>query len=426
MLSAGFWLSFGAVAWILLLTVGRCGSQGRFRRLLVVQFGLVAGLTPLLWLWFQQVSLTAPIANLIAIPWIGILVVPLLLLGLLCIPVMPAVASWLLERAAELLSLLWWFLERLAALPVNLWQAPAVSLTWIALLTLGFVCLLLPRSIALLPVSAALLIPAVWLQPERPDSGDVWLTMLDVGQGLSVVLETRHHVLVYDAGPSFSSGFNTGSAVVSPFLTERGYRHIDRLVISHADTDHAGGAKAVFENLDVFRIDSGEPSKIRWARSNQCLSGQQWSWNEVHFEYLAPFEPGDGNNASCVLRIETKQGQVVLLPGDIEQKVEQELVHRYPRQLATDILVAPHHGSLTSSTQAFVDATNPASVLFPVGYRNRFGFPKPEVVARYQSIGAQVLDSSASGAIQFRIEAGKPLQALPYRGLEQRYWKIKN
>jgi competence protein ComEC len=424
-LSAGFWLSFAAVALILLLTAGRSGRHSRWQRLLTVQLGLVFGLTPLLWAWFQQISLSAPIANLVAIPWVGFLVVPVLLAGIVCLPVSLQLGDWLLGLSADLLSILWWLLEQLAVLPVNLWQSPAVSDLWMLLFAVGVVGALLPRALSLAPVSMLLMLAVFRLDPERPDSGELWFSLLDVGQGLAVVVETRHHVLVYDTGPAFSSGFNTGESVIAPFLLQRGYRHVDRMVISHSDNDHLGGAQAVFERLDVFAIESGEPGAIGWARATWCQSGHQWVWDGVRFEYLAPFDREQGNNGSCVLRVEAADERVLLLTGDIEDRIEQQLVRQRYRQLAADILVAPHHGSRTSSSEAFVEAVRPDYVLFPVGYRNRFGFPKAEVVERYRAIGARMLDSAESGAVQVRVEAGKPLQVLAHRQRSKRYWKTE-
>jgi len=202
---------------------------------------------------------------------------------------------------------------------------------------------------------------------------------------------------------------------VIPYLVNQGYRHIDRLIISHADNDHSGGALSLFERMDVFSIHSGEPGEIGWARSQQCLAGQRWVWDQVQFEYLAPFAAGEGNNSSCVLRIETAAGQVLLLPGDIERSVEQQLVEQHAQRLAADVLVAPHHGSRTSSTVGFVNAVHPDYVLFPVGYRNRFGFPKPDVLERYRATGARSLDTATSGAVQIRLEAGRGIETAGYR-----------
>ncbi len=417
---AGFWLSFTAVALIGLLTLGRHGQSGQWRQLLSVQFGLLLGLAPLQWLWFQQLSISAPLANLIAIPWVSLLVVPVMLAGMLLWTFATVVGDWLLGLSAISLSILWWLLEQLAGLPVNLWQSPAVSGGWMLVFALGVATLLLPGAFRLAPVGVMLLLPVFWLQPERPARGDVWFTLLDVGQGLAAVLETQNHILVYDSGPAFRSGFNTGDAVIVPYLVNQGYRHIDRLIISHADNDHSGGAPSLFEHMDVFSIHSGEPGKIDWARSQQCLAGQRWVWDQVQFEYLAPFAAGEGNNNSCVLRVETAAGRVLLLPGDIERGIEQQLVEQQARRLAADVLVAPHHGSRTSSTEAFVNAVDPEYVLFPVGYRNRFGFPKPDVVARYRATGAHILDTATDGAVRMRLEAGRVIEAAGYRPQDER------
>ncbi|MFQ5642969.1 MAG: DNA internalization-related competence protein ComEC/Rec2 [Thiogranum sp.] len=412
---AGFWLSFAAVALICLLTRGYHGQPGPLRRLLGIQFGLLLGLAPLQWLLFQQLSVSAPVANLIAIPWIGLAVVPPLLTGLLLLPLAGAAGDWFLELSAHSLSLLWWVLEQLAGLPLSLWQVPAAAPGWMLLLALGIAVILMPAALRLAPAGIMLLLPLFWLQPERPLRGDVWFTLLDVGQGLAAVVETRKRVLVYDSGAAFRSGFNTGDAVLIPYLVTRGYRHVDRLVVSHADNDHSGGAQALFKRMDVFSIHSGEPGAIDWARSQQCAAGQRWTWDQVRFEYLAPAGAGKGNNNSCVLRIETAGGRVLLLPGDIERGVERQLVADYAPQLAAHVLVAPHHGSRTSSTAAFVDAVRPDYVLFPVGYRNRFGFPVTDVVARYRRAGARILDTARSGAIHMRLEAGRGMRPVSHR-----------
>jgi competence protein ComEC len=213
--------------------------------------------------------------------------------------------------------------------------------------------------------------------------------------------------------------------VVAPFLLQQGYRRIDRLVISHSDNDHIGGGKSLSEQFNVSRVESGEPGEIDWARSRHCSAGQEWSWDQVAFEYLAPLQEQRGNNASCVLRVETAAGRVLLLPGDIERGVEQKLLQSRRQQLAADIVVAPHHGSRTSSTPAFVQAVNPVYALFPVGYRNRFGFPRPEVLDRYRAVGARIFNTADSGAIQIRLGVDGRMAVDEHRLRERRYWHSK-
>jgi competence protein ComEC len=421
-LMAGFWLSFGAVAWILYLSLGRYGRASRWRSLAGLQMALVLGLTPLLWLWFHQVSVIAPLANLVAIPWISLLVVPTLLLALVALPVNAPLGELLLRIAEQLLVALWGWLEWLASLPAILVPLPLLPAPVVAVFAVGLLCLLAPKALPLRLLGCLLMLPGIALQPGRPAQGDMWLTLLDVGQGLAAVLETHRHVLVYDAGPAFATGLDSGESVVVPYLQQRGYRRLDRLVISHSDNDHLGGGAAVFRHLDVQQVQSGEPGAIAWARSSRCRAGQHWEWDGVQFEYLAPAQPGRGNNASCVLRVGTADGRVVLLPGDIERGVEEHLLASQSQRLAAQVLVAPHHGSRTSSTPGFVRAVDPNIALFPVGYRNRFGFPHPAVVQRYLQGGATLLDTAQSGAIQVRLVAGQELQAIAFRDQAQRYW----
>jgi competence protein ComEC len=421
-LTAGFWLSFGAVALILFLSRGRYPHGGRLRRTLVVQFGLVAGLTPLLWLWFQQASPTAVLANLVAIPWVGCAVVPVLLAGLLVLPLSTTVGGALLTLTGWSLDGLWRFLQLLDPGVAGLWYAPPLPPAGLALPVVGMLAILLPAATGVRGVAVLLLLPLLTATPERPAPGDLWLTLLDVGQGLSVVVETHRHVLVYDAGPAYPGGFDSGTSVVLPFLRARGYRHLDRLIISHADNDHSGGAAAVYRQLPVASVHSGEVQRLGWVQAADCRRQPAWRWDGVRFEYLTTVAAGTGNNASCVVKITTADGRGVLLPGDIEQSVENALLDTRRAQLAARVLVAPHHGSRTSSSAAFIAAVHPDWVLFATGYRNRFGFPKADVVARYAAIGSRRVDTASDGAISVRIDAGQAVRVRCRRRQHRRIW----
>ena len=229
-------------------------------------------------------------------------------------------------------------------------------------------------------------------------------------------------MLVYDAGPAYAQGMDSGDSVVVPYLEQRGYRRVDRLLISHSDNDHLGGGEAVFRRLDVQQLQSGEPAAITWARSSQCRAGQSWNWDGVRFEYLAPLRPGRGNNASCVLRVETADGRAVLLPGDIEHKVEAELAAAVSEDLDSDLLVAAHHGSGTSTSSAFLDAVSPGWVLYARGYANRYGFPSPEVRDRVGAYGAEELDTALTGAVWFGLTASGLQGPKLYRREHGRLW----
>ena len=421
-LTAGLWLSFGAVACILFLTAGRYGQQSRLRPVLVVQPGIILGLIPLSWFWFQEVSLVAPLANLIAIPWIGFLVMPVLLITMLLLPV-PILSDGLLALLGSLLRMLWWCLERLGASPQSVWNLPGIdSVTLIAVFA-AIACLLAPRQLPLRPVGMLLLLAALFAPASRPQDGQFYFTLLDVGQGLAAVVETRRHVVVYDTGPAWPGGLDSGEAVVAPYLRYLGHQHIDYMIISHADNDHRGGAGFLLRQFRVGQVYSGEPDEIAWQGDvHQCSAGQHWTLDQVSFRFLSPLEAGEGNNASCVLRIETADGFVVLLPGDIEHRVETQLLAAGRQRLRADVLVAPHHGSRTSSTGAFIAAVRPDLVLFPVGYRNRFGFPKADVVQRYRDSAAAVLDTATSGAIRIRTSAEGRREPQRYREAHRRYW----
>lgn len=421
-LGAGFWLSFGAVALIFFLTGDRHGRAGRTRRLLTLQAGLVSGLMPLTWLWFQQSSLMALPANLLAIPWVGILVVPLLLLAVVLLPGFTPVSQVLFHMAAWLLDTLWLWLDWLAGFPGALWSSPVGNPVWLWWCTFGVLVFMLPRACRTAPLAIILLIPAFLGAPERPGKGDLWVTLLDVGQGLSVVLVTSRHVIVYDAGPGFPSGYDTGSAVVAPFLVTRGFRKIDRLIVSHGDNDHRGGVVSLLQQLPAASIHSGDPAALKNISAEQCHAGHHWTWDQVNFAYLAPSQPETGNNGSCVLQVSTIDGRSILLPGDIEKPVERLLLKTQGINLSADVLVAPHHGSLSSSTPAFLERVRPELVLFAVGYQNRFGFPSHKVRERYKSIGAELMNTADHGAISIRFDSGKPLKTGSWRAQTRRLW----
>jgi competence protein ComEC len=248
--------------------------------------------------------------------------------------------------------------------------------------------------------------------------------MLDVGQGLAAVIETRHHVLVYDAGPAFRSGSDAGAMVVEPYLRYRALRRVDMLVASHDDLDHAGGAASVGRLMPVARRVASGAALDGLGPVERCARGERWTWDGVSFEWLHPGQeplPKD-NDRSCVLQVRVGP-HTLLLTGDIERLAEAELVEADALG-PTAVLLVPHHGSRTSSTVAFVAATRPRWALVPSGHRNRWGFPKPDVVARWQAAGAEVLVGSATGAIEFEVHPRQPIEApRQWRPSQQRLWR---
>jgi competence protein ComEC len=422
-LSIGFWLSFGAVAVILFGMQGYLSNRSAWWKWGRVQVLIVAGLLPLTLFFFQEQSLIAPIANLIAVPWVGILMLPLILFGTMLLFPLPAIGELLLTVASHGMDLLWRLLEHLASLDLML-GASLIPPKWaVAAGCVGVVLLLAPSGFPGRWLGFAWLLPLGFLPTPRPNEGELWFTLLDVGQGLSVVVQTREHVLVYDTGPRFSPSFDAGKHILVPFLRYHGIRHIDYLIISHEDSDHSGGFNSVRSEFSIGKIlGNGTIGKIRL---DPCRRGQHWHWSGIDFQMLHPPPAGTTgrNNESCVVRIVSPGGSI-LIPGDIEERAEHRLLRLPPAVLKADILVAPHHGSSTSSTEAFLNAVQPTYALYAVGYRNRFGFPHRQVVARYQERGVELYASATSGAIRFDLGMTGELEPRLYRFEGAHFWHL--
>lgn len=423
-LSPGFWLSFVAVAIIFLQQAQRPAARGwcaSCRQLMRMQFALTLGLLPFTLLFFGQAGWVAPLANLVAVPWTSLLLVPLLFAALLCLYPLPWLAQWLFVAAGWAAHVMLEALGWLANLPGAVIGMPETPLAVSIAALCGAGLLLLPRGLPQRGLGALMLLPLLLWTPARPAPGAAWFTLLDVGQGLAAVVQTARHTLVYDTGPRFSPEFDTGSAVVAPFLAAQGIRHVDALVVSHGDNDHSGGAEALDRRFPVYRMLTSVPQQLGWRRSRRCVSGQVWRWDGVDFRMLHPLGANASeNDASCVLQIRAADGTRLLLPGDIEARAERELVARYGAELRSEILVAPHHGSRTSSTPRFVEAAAPDHVLFAAGYRNRYRFPNLRVLERYRGSGAETRVTAATGAIRFRL--GEPGEPLPERDRVRHYW----
>jgi len=424
-LSAGWWLSFWAVTLIAYLAAGRHGRQGLGGRWIYMHVLLALGMLPILMVFFQSASLVAPLANIVAVPWVGILVVPLALLGSLLSLLHAATGELLLMFAASLLEPVWFWLGWLAETPFSVWQHHQ-PFVWTLLPGIpGLLLLLVPRGIPGRWLGLLLLLPVFSVRPENPGPGEVRMTLLDVGQGLATVVQTSNHVLVYDAGPRFSEAFDTGAAVVIPFLRSQGVRRLDTLVVSHGDNDHIGGVASLLSTYKVGRILSSVPGKIPQVAAEYCVGGQRWEWDGVDFRMLHPdtVSGHPGNNTSCVLKIGTRTGPGILLTGDIEREAEAVLLREQGDVLRAAVLVVPHHGSNTSSSPEFLAQVDPAVALFPAGYLNRYRFPKQAVVERYESSGADWYQTGLAGAITVHLGGTllKPDISL-YREQSRRYW----
>ena len=422
-MAPGFWLSFAAVAVILYALTGT-HAESRTQRLLAfgrVQWVVALGLLPLLIFLFGQTSLLGPLANLVAIPVVESIVIPATLLGVAGSVVLPDNLAVLpFQLATQAMALLWPLLEVLARVEGAQWAQHSPPWWTMVCALAGVALLLAPRGFPARWLGAIWLLPMFLVRPPAPAPGEMWFTLLDVGQGLSAVVRTHAHTLVYDTGARMSARFDAGRAVVVPFLRQAGVTRVDTLIVSHGDNDHIGGSASLLAAVPVSRTLSSTPERLPGAES--CVSGQSWEWDGVTFTLLHPESDSlfEGNNRSCVLKVESRYGRV-LLPGDIAAKAERELVWRAEQQLQADILVVPHHGSKSSSTEAFLDAVRPKVALLPVGYRNRYRHPHPVVVERYRKRGIAVEDSATAGAITLELGSqGNSLRR--YRESQRRYW----
>ena len=420
-LSPGFWLSFAAVTIISIAALGRLTLDKSWRTWGRLQWRISLVLIPLLVFLFQQASLISPITNLVAIPVVSFLVVPFVLFATSITSFAPEFATVIFSFTDSILKFLWWFLSYLADTPISQWYGVKPDILSLCLASLGFVLLLTPKGWPVKYFGLFLLIPLLWPNIDKVQHGEAEITLLDVGQGLAVVVRTEQHSLVFDTGPKFSSSFDTGSAVVIPFIRQKNIKQLDMLVVSHKDNDHRGGLGSIQQELAIDRLISSYGEK----GSEPCYDGQQWNWDGVLFEILNPSDSvtyKKRNNGSCVLKV-SAGGKSVLLSADIEKKAEKWLVDEQSEKLKSTYLVAPHHGSKTSSSSRFLDAVNPDYILIPVGFRNRYRMPHSTVLQRYRARNIPIIETYRSGAISVKI-GQKTIKKLPeqYRKNSQKYW----
>lgn len=424
LMQAGFWLSFVAVG-VLFATdasvpgESRSGAGARLVQFFREQWVITLALTPLGLLLFQQVSVVGLLANAVAIPWVTLVVTPLAMLGVAVAPLWDLAA-----RAVQLLALL---LQWLAAWPYATLSMAAPPWWMAAFGVAGGALLAMRLPWSLRALGVPLLLPVLLWQAPRPAAGEFELLGADVGQGNAVLVRTASHSLLYDAGPRYSLDSDAGHRVLVPLLRARGER-LDMLVLSHRDIDHTGGAPAVLATQPqaalLSSIEATHPLQaLRPAR--RCEAGQRWRWDGVDFEVLHPFEADyrgftRPNAVSCVLRIGNGRA-TALLAGDIEWLQEAALVARTPGLLRADLLLAPHHGSKTSSSAAFLDAVGPRIAWVQAGYRNRFGHPAAQVLERYRARGARVVENTRCGAAHWT--SARPGEVGCEREKNEHYWQ---
>ena len=470
-LSVGFWFSFSAVA-VIFITINsnRPGTndmvleqkkkplahsvwfkvRSTLKQWIRLQLLITLFLLPLSLFMFQQVSLVSPVANLLLIPYVSFLVVPVVLVAIVCTFVLPGLAEVLFSLAASLLDFVWPLLSYLAALPYALWLRGDIDIIKLLLLTTAMLLLYFSReltclfashrqqlnqqrSIWILRIIACLLFAPVFI-PTKPtfSAGEYQLTVLDVGQGSAAVIQTKNHVAVFDAGAKFSDKLDAGSSVVLPYLRSQNIEFLDYLIISHGDADHIGGAQVILDAFPATSLIGQDIESLVTSKKQACLAGAQWHWDGIDFVFLSPATAGISNNhspakhvkrnnQSCVLKVSSAVGSV-LFTGDIEKRTEQQLLIHYGRQLDSDILIVPHHGSKTSSIAAFISAVDPEISIFSVGYKNKFKFPNNKVLARYELRGGTLLQTDKSGALSINLTRKTGLVIEKYREKARKYW----
>lgn len=421
----GFWLSFVGVALLMsMLEPRQPGIVGFAKELLRGQLLMTLALLPLTMWFFGEASLIGAVSNVLAVPLVSLVIVPLALFAALALLVGSAVVDWVLPVAAWLVHALWWPLERLASWPGAHWYLPEVQAWVLVLAMVGAMWMHGPRGLPIRWLGALCFLPLLLPDTERPRRGEFEAWVLDVGQGLSVLVRTHHHALLFDAGARFRSGFDLGEAAVLRSMRGLGVNRLDAFMVSHADNDHAGGASAVVEAFPAAHRWSGEPARMSVPMA-ACHEGQRWEWDGVRFAVLWPTTGREGdssNDRSCVLLVEHEAGRL-LLTGDISARVEPRLALEQDDGRPLVLQVA-HHGSRTSSAEAFVAATKPVMGLVSAGWRNRFGHPHPRVVERFQAHGVPLLNTADSGAIRVSFPVdGAPRRSAEWRRVSARYWR---
>ncbi|MGH1485006.1 MAG: DNA internalization-related competence protein ComEC/Rec2 [Cellvibrionaceae bacterium] len=433
--SQGFWLSFLAVA---VLIFGFSGYRVKWRPdmgYLQKLYLPITGLVKAQWLitiglflpgilLLQGVSLSAPLANIIAVPFVSLITVPLLFLSAFLLFFSESLFVEVLYLTTVSLEILSFLLQKIQWLSLEFWSLGSayLSLLGAAVIAIGIISFILPKGFFPRYIGLFCLFPLLTVNNSMEDL--IRLTFLDVGQGTSVVVETKDHQLVYDTGRYYSERFDTGQHIIAPYLIHHGYQDIDLLVVSHSDHDHSGGTAGLLSLIDAHQYYSGEPDS---SNSIQCQAGQQWQWDEINFSVLWPTaeflqsKNRSSNNMSCVLLIEV-HGQTILLTGDIEEKVEREMLKLYPFENNIDIILIPHHGSQTSSHLQWVKTLKPLYSIATAGYKNRYNHPDKTVVERYSNEGSKVLATATEGALQFRLNTDRQWHIQGWRKDYSRYW----
>jgi competence protein ComEC len=422
-LALGFWFSFIAVAVIAYSFSGRlCRARGwmQWGRL---QWVIALALFPVSLFLFNQTSLIAPLANLLFVPLATVVVVPLILLASLSLLFSTDLAQWLYQLTETVFELSWPMLQWFSKHDLSIWQQAQPPILYMLLAILGVALLLAPKGLSHRWLGMIMLLPCLLYQAELPEDGEVWVDTLDVGQGLAMVIQTHHHILVYDTGPRFSDNFDTGERVILPYLKQKGIKKLDKLIISHGDNDHIGGAQSLLNQLAINELLGQGIKRLDHVHKVSCSRGQKWRWDQVDFEILHPDKDyKKSNNQSCVLKISNGKANV-LITADIESKIEAEMIKFHTEKLKSDVMIIPHHGSKTSSSINFINAVKPDYAIVSSGYKNKFKHPRPEVIRRYQSSGIKTYNTAELGTVLLKLNKTVGIRPpASYRTKASHYW----
>jgi competence protein ComEC len=427
LLSISFWMSFLAVLVIGFSIFLLKPVKSQFKQLLLLQLLFTVLLLPVNILFFGQVGPASFLANIVAIPIISLIVLPGSILAISCLLINDVLANAVFQTIDQVLEGLIYFLGFLLDSGLSAIKLTAPPVLILGLMSAGLLVLSLPIGLRRIYLSLLLIAPVILWNPDKLQHGSFRMDVLDVGMGTALVVQTENHSLVYDFGPGKSTGYNSGARIVRPFLNAQGIDQPDLLIISHVDQDHSGGFYAFQKKAMPGAIVTGTPEQVRKTfgllnlpRSCHRMNG--WIWDGIAFEFLTSnqfSERSSTNDRSCVLKI--SGAHQVLITGDIESKQESALIGRYGSQLAAKILLAPHHGSLTSSSLEFIEVVDPLHTIFTAGLYNRWNFPKPEILMRYQNRGSEIYRTDQDGSIQITSRSDDLVFAR-YRDKKRQRW----
>ena len=417
-LDLGFWFSFTAVAVLIFAFSNKMKKTNKIITFIQAQIVILIGLSLLMVLAFYQVNFLAPIVNILVLPLASFLLIPMIFVSMLVYFIYPPLANMFFFAAEKLTSLLFLFLDFVQQYNYLSISVKNISFFSICTAIIAIIILLLPKLFRWRYLALLLWLPLFLNRPNEIKNGEFKVNVLDVGQGLSVIVTTKNTVMIYDTAAKYDSGFSLASTVIIPFLQSRGIQKVDKIILSHDDNDHAGGIdllKSEYNVTDVMGVT---------AEYSGCQYPLQWHWNQVKFEVYSPLEliPYLANNSSCVVKVSSEYGSI-LLTGDIEEPVEYRLVNKFPEQIESNVLLVPHHGSKTSSSMSFIKKVNPKIAINSSGFMNQFNHPHPKIKQQYLSEGIKFYDTQVNGMIELVFNQNG-IKVSQHTSTSQHFWDV--